>query len=116
MDVVVGIHAAAAVLLLIAGAAKIGRPQPTAELIAALGVPAPVLGGEGAGWYRGVVGRGRFGDRWYGTSCGNRCDLPDVRGRGGSFLVAGGIVLRLLRPPRHPRRRGCTWSETSASQ
>ena len=44
MDVVVGIHAAAAVLLLIAGAAKIGRPQPTADLIAALGVPVPALG------------------------------------------------------------------------
>lgn len=44
MDVVVGIHAAAAVLLLIAGAAKIGQPQPTADLIATLGLPAPVLG------------------------------------------------------------------------
>ena len=44
MDVVVGVYAAAAVLLLIAGAAKVGRPHPTAELLATLGLPAPVVG------------------------------------------------------------------------
>ena len=41
MDVVVALHAAAAVLLLIAGAAKLVRPQPTVELVTDLGLPAP---------------------------------------------------------------------------
>ena len=40
MDVVVALHAAAALLLLIAGLAKIARPGPTTELLVSLGVPA----------------------------------------------------------------------------
>ena len=40
MDVVVALHAAAALLLLVAGMAKIVRPAPTAELLSSLGVPA----------------------------------------------------------------------------
>jgi hypothetical protein len=44
VDVVVGIYAAGAVLLLIAGAIKIGRPQPAVELVATLGLPASVVG------------------------------------------------------------------------
>lgn len=39
MDVVVALHAAAALLLLVAGLAKIVRPAPTSELLATLGVP-----------------------------------------------------------------------------
>jgi Methylamine utilisation protein MauE len=40
MDVVVALHAAAALLLLIAGLAKIARPAPTTELLVSLGIPA----------------------------------------------------------------------------
>ncbi len=40
MDVVVALHAAAALLLLLAGMAKIVRPAPTVELLVSLGVPA----------------------------------------------------------------------------
>jgi hypothetical protein len=39
MDVVVALHAAAALLLLVAGLAKIARPAPTTELLATLGLP-----------------------------------------------------------------------------
>ncbi|MEZ5247494.1 MAG: hypothetical protein R2707_20565 [Acidimicrobiales bacterium] len=39
MDVVVALHAAAALLLLVAGVAKIARPGPTTDLLAALGLP-----------------------------------------------------------------------------
>lgn len=39
MDVVVALHAAAAVLAVVAGAAKIVRPLPTAELFGSLGLP-----------------------------------------------------------------------------
>jgi hypothetical protein len=39
MDVVVALHAAAALLLLVAGAAKIAKPAPTTELLATLGLP-----------------------------------------------------------------------------
>lgn len=50
MDVVVALHAAAAVLVVVAGAAKIARPAPTAELLGSLGLPedrrvAALLGG-----------------------------------------------------------------------
>lgn len=44
MDVVTALHAAAAVLLVIAGAAKLGRPESTAEMIAALGLRVPTTG------------------------------------------------------------------------
>ncbi len=40
MDLFVGLHAAAALLLLAAGLAKIVRPAPTTDLMATLGVPA----------------------------------------------------------------------------
>ncbi len=39
MDVVVALHAAAALLLLVAGLAKIVRPAPTTELLSTLGLP-----------------------------------------------------------------------------
>ena len=39
MDVVVALHAAAALLLLVAGLAKLIRPAPTTELLATLGLP-----------------------------------------------------------------------------
>jgi hypothetical protein len=39
MDVIVALHAAAALLLIVAGMAKIARPAPTTELLATLGVP-----------------------------------------------------------------------------
>jgi len=39
MDVVVALHAAAALLLLVAGLAKIARPAPTADLLSSLGLP-----------------------------------------------------------------------------
>jgi hypothetical protein len=39
MDVVVALHSAAALLLLVAGAAKIARPAPTTELLSTLGLP-----------------------------------------------------------------------------
>ncbi len=39
MDVVVALHAAAALLLLVAGLAKVVRPAPTAELLTTLGLP-----------------------------------------------------------------------------
>lgn len=39
MDVVVALHAAAALLLLVAGMAKIVRPAPTTDLLVALGLP-----------------------------------------------------------------------------
>jgi hypothetical protein len=42
VDVVIGLHAAAAVLLLMAGVAKLSHPLPTSELIATLGLPASV--------------------------------------------------------------------------
>ena len=44
MDVVIALHAAAAVLLLIAGVAKVARPGPTADLVETLGLPASSLG------------------------------------------------------------------------
>ena len=40
MDVLTALHAAAAVLLVIAGGAKLARPVPTAQLLSSLGVPA----------------------------------------------------------------------------
>lgn len=40
MDVVIAVHAAGAVMLLVAGAAKVSRPLPTADLLAVLGLPA----------------------------------------------------------------------------
>lgn len=40
MDVVVALHAAAALLLLVAGVAKVVRPAPTSELLATLGLSA----------------------------------------------------------------------------
>ncbi len=40
MDVVTALHASAAVLLIVAGTAKIARPAPTADLLAALGLAA----------------------------------------------------------------------------
>jgi hypothetical protein len=39
VDVVVALHAAAALLLIVAGGAKIARPAPTTELLSALGLP-----------------------------------------------------------------------------
>ncbi|MEQ8840082.1 MAG: hypothetical protein RIB98_03805 [Acidimicrobiales bacterium] len=39
MDVLVALHAAAALLLLVAGLAKIVRPAPTTELLSTLGLP-----------------------------------------------------------------------------
>lgn len=40
MDVVVALHAAAALLVLVAGSAKLVKPAPTTELLTTLGVPA----------------------------------------------------------------------------
>ena len=39
MDVVVALHVAAALLLIVAGLAKVFRPVPTAELLASFGLP-----------------------------------------------------------------------------
>lgn len=39
MDVVVALHAAAALLVLVAGLAKLVRPAPTSQLLATLGLP-----------------------------------------------------------------------------
>jgi hypothetical protein len=39
VDVVVALHAAAGLLLLVAGLAKIARPAPTADLLSTLGLP-----------------------------------------------------------------------------
>jgi hypothetical protein len=49
MDVVVSLHAAAALLLAVAGLAKIARPAPTVDLLLALGLPgrAPVAAALG---------------------------------------------------------------------
>ena len=51
MDVLVSLHAAAALLLVVAGLAKILRPTPTTDLLATLGLPArtPVAMVLGAG-------------------------------------------------------------------
>ena len=55
MDIVVALHAAAALLLLIAGSAKLVRPEPTVDLLVSLGLsnrtaPAVAIGlGEIAG-------------------------------------------------------------------
>jgi hypothetical protein len=72
VDVVIALHAAAAVLLLIAGAAKVSRPVPTSDMIASLGLPALVWGvrtlgvvemalavaalGVGGPWFASAVG------------------------------------------------------------
>lgn len=40
MDVLVALHAAAALLLLVAGLAKVIRPAPTSDLLATFGLPA----------------------------------------------------------------------------
>ena len=40
MDVLVALHATAALLLLVAGLAKVVRPAPTTDLLVSLGVPA----------------------------------------------------------------------------
>ncbi len=39
MDALVALHAAAALLLLVAGLAKVARPAPTTELLSTLGLP-----------------------------------------------------------------------------
>ena len=39
MEVVTALHASAAVLLMVAGVAKLARPEPTLDLLAALGLP-----------------------------------------------------------------------------
>jgi len=56
MDVVVAVHAAAALLLLVAGIAKIVRPGPTADLLASLGLPAGERLARGIGVVESAVG------------------------------------------------------------
>lgn len=58
MDIVVAVHAAAALLLLVAGLAKISRPAPTADLLAGLGLPERFAFTVGIGVVESAVGVG----------------------------------------------------------
>lgn len=58
MDVVVALHAAAALLLLVAGMAKIVRPAPTTDLLVALGLPGRAEMVVGIGVVEVIVGLG----------------------------------------------------------
>lgn len=58
MDVAVALHAAAALLLLVAGLAKIVRPAPTTELLATLGLPERRGLTVGIGGFEAAVGVG----------------------------------------------------------
>jgi len=56
MDVLVALHAAAALLLLVAGFAKIVRPAPTTELLVTLGLPAKPAAAIALGVVESLVG------------------------------------------------------------
>ncbi|MCQ3806325.1 MAG: hypothetical protein OXB92_15695 [Acidimicrobiaceae bacterium] len=56
MDVVVALHAAAALLLMVAGLAKVLRPVPTAELLASVGLPEVPAAVAAMGVVESVVG------------------------------------------------------------
>lgn len=56
MDVLVALHAAAAMLLLVAGMAKVARPAPTTELLSTLGLPPRPSLTIGIGVVESVVG------------------------------------------------------------
>jgi Methylamine utilisation protein MauE len=61
MDVVVALHASAALLLLVAGLAKIMRPAPTTDLLVSLGVPVGERSARGIGAVESAVGIAALG-------------------------------------------------------
>ncbi|MDW3217409.1 MAG: hypothetical protein R8F63_02240 [Acidimicrobiales bacterium] len=87
MDVLVALHSAAALLLLVAGVAKIVRPAPTGDLLATLGLPGSDAVAVGVGGVETVVGV-------VALAVGGPLTAALV----GAFYVAfAGIVVRAMR-------------------
>jgi hypothetical protein len=86
VDVVIAIHAAAAVLLMIAGLAKLGRPAPAAELVTTLGLPAPLSGVRALGLLEVALALAAL-------AVGGRSPAMAV---GGLYLLFALVVVRAL--------------------
>lgn len=87
MDVLVALHSAAALLLLVAGMAKIVRPAPTGDLLTTLGLPGSDAAAAAVGVVEATVGVAALA---FGG--------PVTAALVGAFYVAfGAVVLRAMR-------------------
>ena len=73
MDVVVALHVAAALLLIVAGVAKIVRPVPTTDLLASVGLPEVPAAVVVIGVVESVVGVLALAGRGAAVGRGDRC-------------------------------------------